>query len=101
MKVDSTFEFEKRRNKPTRYDRELMGATLGAMKRVVEVQSTREKRFWDTRMKGKKAAEKAAHKLEITQNIDLIAPAVTRKTQELNVLSVAKRKVKNDKMDTA
>lgn len=31
MAVDTTFEFEKRRNRPVKYDRNLVGATLRAM----------------------------------------------------------------------
>src|SRR6266403_3800834 len=34
---DSTIDFEKRRNVPVRYDRELMQTTIHAMKRVAEV----------------------------------------------------------------
>ena len=72
MKVDSTFEFEKRRNKPVRYDRELMGATIRAMKRIGEIQQAREKRFYTNRMKGRKAVEKSQRAIEIAQNIDLV-----------------------------
>jgi large subunit ribosomal protein L24e len=92
---DSTFEFEKRRNTPVRYDRELMGATIRAMKRVGEIQTAREERFYRNRMAGKKAAEKAQHALEIAQNIDLVQPAVTRKAQEVNVGEKVKAKAKN------
>jgi len=31
---DTTFDFEKRRNRPVKYDREAMGKTLLAMKKV-------------------------------------------------------------------
>jgi large subunit ribosomal protein L24e len=82
MRVDSTFEFEKRRNTPVRYDRELVGATLGAMRRVKQIQEAREKRFYDARMRGKKSAEKALHKAEIAANIDLIKPAAARMREE-------------------
>ncbi|CAN0490344.1 unnamed protein product, partial [Ectocarpus sp. 8 AP-2014] len=34
MSVDTTFDFEKRRNRPVKYDREAMGKTLLAMKKV-------------------------------------------------------------------
>jgi large subunit ribosomal protein L24e len=81
MRVDATFEFEKRRNTPVRYDRELVGATLGAMRRVKQIQEAREKRFYDTRMKGRKSAEKALHKAAIAANIDLIKPAAVRKQE--------------------
>ena len=43
MVIDSTLEFEKRRNIPVRYDRELMGTTLKAMKRVSEIRIKRER----------------------------------------------------------
>jgi large subunit ribosomal protein L24e len=78
MKVDSSFEFERRRNIPVRYDRELVGATLHAMKRVQAVQVVRDKRFYTERMKGQKAAVKALHKVEIAQGINLVEPALAR-----------------------
>jgi large subunit ribosomal protein L24e len=78
MKVDSSFEFERRRNIPIRYDRELVGATLHAMKRVQAVQVVRDKRFYTERMKGQKAAVKALHKVEIAQGINLVEPALAR-----------------------
>jgi large subunit ribosomal protein L24e len=95
MKVDSTFEFEKRRNKPVRYDRELMGATIRAMKRIGEIQQAREDRFFANRIKGKKAVEKARRDVEIAQNIDLVRPAVVRKTEEANVAATVRAKEKN------
>ena len=49
MKQDSTLEFENRRNVPVKYDRELMQATVAAVKRVGEIKSKREKAFWKDR----------------------------------------------------
>ncbi|CBJ32693.1 conserved unknown protein [Ectocarpus siliculosus] len=72
---DTTFDFEKRRNRPVKYDREAMGKTLLAMKKVKEVQAKREKRFFENRHKGALAKEKAAIKAEIKDNIELLAPA--------------------------
>jgi hypothetical protein len=46
---DSTIEFEKRRNVPVRYDRELLQTTLKAMKRVGEIKKRREHAFWKSR----------------------------------------------------
>jgi large subunit ribosomal protein L24e len=101
MKVDAAFEFEKRRNQPVKYDRDLVGATIGAMRRVSELKAGREARFFATRMAGKKAATKAAHALTIAQSIDLVAPAVTRKRAEMNVAAAAKVKARNaDRMET-
>ena len=61
MAVDTTFEFEKRRNRPLKYNRELMGQTLQAMQRVKEIQTERESRFFQARM-----ADAAAEKNETT-----------------------------------
>jgi len=50
MVIDSTFEFEKRRNVPVRYDRELVQTTLKAMRRVGEIRQRRERAFFKNRM---------------------------------------------------
>ncbi|KZO90850.1 hypothetical protein CALVIDRAFT_478029 [Calocera viscosa TUFC12733] len=49
MVIDSTFEFEKRRNVPVRYDRELMATTIKAMRRVGEIRQRRERAFFKNR----------------------------------------------------
>jgi len=46
---DSTYEFEKRRNVPVRYDRELIQNTVKAMQRVSEIRQRREHAFWKNR----------------------------------------------------
>jgi hypothetical protein len=38
---DSTFEFEKRRNRPVKYDRNLVRKTIAAMERVEEIKQRR------------------------------------------------------------
>jgi large subunit ribosomal protein L24e len=96
---DATFEFEKRRNKPVKYDRELMGATIKAMKRVGEIQKAREDRYYNKRMAAAKGAEVEAHAVEIKEGIDLLQPAAARKTDEVNVLAKSVLKSKKSKMD--
>ena len=49
MIVDSTLEFEKKRNVPVRYDRDLMSSTLKAMKRVQEIKLKRERVHYKNR----------------------------------------------------
>lgn len=69
---DSTIEFEKRRNVPVRYDRELVQTTVKAIKRISEIKQKREHAFWRHRMAAsreklkahrKKKSEKASVKL--------------------------------------
>ena len=78
LKVDASFEFEKRRNRPVRYDRDLMAATITTMKRVKDIQMARETRFHDQRFKGVKTAERARQKAEVAAHIDLVRPASSR-----------------------
>ncbi|PKI83731.1 ATPase-activating ribosome biosynthesis protein [Malassezia vespertilionis] len=50
MTVDSTLEFEKRRNIPVRYNRELVTATISAMDRIMQIKARRERAFYRARM---------------------------------------------------
>ncbi|ORY91072.1 ribosomal protein L24e-domain-containing protein [Syncephalastrum racemosum] len=78
MVIDSTFEFEKRRNVPVRYDRNLMATTVKAMKRVQEIRAKRERAFYMKRMAGKHDIEKADDIRVVKQNAEL-APLEARK----------------------
>ncbi|KAJ3081061.1 ATPase-activating ribosome biosynthesis protein [Quaeritorhiza haematococci] len=72
MAIDSTLEFEKRRNVPVRYDRELMATTLKAMKRVAEIKAKREKVFFKKRLAPNTELQRSQDIKEIQQNIELI-----------------------------
>merc|ERR1719300_2245782 len=48
--MDSTFEFEKKRNTPVRYNRNLWIQTIQAMKRIDEIRQARKVRFHKQRM---------------------------------------------------
>ncbi|TXT05907.1 hypothetical protein VHUM_03668 [Vanrija humicola] len=74
MVVDSTYEFEKRRNVPVRYDRELVATTLEAMKRVQEIRVKRERAFWKNRMSGNPARNLKAAAADVEKNIELVQP---------------------------
>ncbi|KAI9446353.1 ribosomal protein L24e-domain-containing protein [Lactarius indigo] len=76
MVIDSTIDFEKRRNVPVRYDRDLMRSTLQAMKRIAEVKKRREHAFWKNRqspvrllepMLGPPPSEKVKIKIKATE----------------------------------
>ncbi|CAN0088110.1 unnamed protein product [Pylaiella littoralis] len=99
MSVDTTFDFEKRRNRPVKYDREAMGKTLLAMKKVKEVQAKREQRFFENRHKGKLAKEKASIKAEIKDNIELLAPAAAQDREK--TLTAISDKAKQQKASAA
>lgn len=94
MAVDSTFDFEKRRNRPVKYDRDLMGKTILAMKRVESIQKVREQRFFDNRMQDAKAEKKKQARVEIEKSIELLAPAVADREQVMrNVVDSARQRI--------
>ena len=49
MHQDKTFDFERKRNRPVKYDRELYQTTLAAMTRVQEIKEKREAKFYKVR----------------------------------------------------
>ena len=89
MTVDSTFEFEKRRNRPIRYNRETMGTTLRAIKRVSEVQDKRQDLFWKTRMRAHVGVQRQQIRAEIKKGIELIAPAVADREKAIKLATAS------------
>lgn len=102
MAIDSTFEFEKRRNRPVKYDRDLMGKTILAMQRVQEIKDKREERFFSNRMKDAKAEKKQQARVEIEKSIELLAPAVASREQVMkNVVDSARARIAARKKQSA
>ncbi|KAK9763917.1 ATPase-activating ribosome biosynthesis protein [Basidiobolus ranarum] len=92
MTIDSTFEFEKRRNVPVKYDRDLMATTIKAMKRVQDIRARRERTFFKNRMSGNKEREKAENIKEIQRSIHLVtSPALKSKIQVEKILQSSKQ----------
>lgn len=76
MTLDSTLEFEKRRNVPVRYDRELVRKTIEAMARIQEIKARREAAFFKARMlkaSGGKVAQRQRDRLAVHKNAHLKA----------------------------
>ena len=74
MVVDTTLQFQQRRNAPVRYNRELVASTLRAMERVEEVRKRRERQFYKNRMAGKAARELEADRKLVAENQHLLPP---------------------------
>lgn len=83
MTVDSTFEFEKRRNRPVRYNRELMTSTLKAMKKVSEVQHKRQDMFFKMRMRAHKGTQRDQVRAVIKKGMDILVPAAADREKAL------------------
>jgi large subunit ribosomal protein L24e len=76
LMVDATLEFEKRRNRPIKYDRELWQRTVQAMRRIQEIRARRERVFYDARMRPSRQRE-LARKLEALERERADAPRRT------------------------
>ncbi|XP_058129767.1 probable ribosome biogenesis protein RLP24 [Anopheles ziemanni] len=77
LTVDPSFEFEKRRNVPVKYDRELWNKTIDAVKKINEIKLRRECHFVMERLR--KARDHEIHRdiVDVQKNIALIrSPAI-------------------------
>ena len=54
---DTTFELERKRNRPERYNRDVMQKTLKAMEKITAIRNRRESRFIANRLKENKGEE--------------------------------------------
>jgi large subunit ribosomal protein L24e len=94
MAVDSTFEFEKRRHRPVKYDRNLMAKTINAMQTVNAIKVARERRFFENRRKDANAIQKTQARAEIEKSIELLAPAVANREAVMkNVVDAARARI--------
>eukprot|EP00883_Tetradesmus_obliquus_P005024 jgi/Sobl393_1/15429/SZX65849.1 len=82
---DATFEMERRRNRPEKYDRDLVKKTVKAIERISEIRVRRQERFYEKRMAKVKGQQVARDKQQLEQEIHLVkAPAslVSDKAQQ-------------------
>ena len=93
--ADSVFQFERKRNRPERYDRNVTQSTLRAIKKVEEVRVRRAERFYENRMKGKADERRRDNKRELEQQVHLVrAPGPSSKDKLRDETRKEKIKVK-------
>eukprot|EP00339_Tiarina_fusa_P003581 CAMPEP_0117030078 /NCGR_PEP_ID=MMETSP0472-20121206/21720_1 /TAXON_ID=693140 ORGANISM="Tiarina fusus, Strain LIS" /NCGR_SAMPLE_ID=MMETSP0472 /ASSEMBLY_ACC=CAM_ASM_000603 /LENGTH=119 /DNA_ID=CAMNT_0004738011 /DNA_START=204 /DNA_END=563 /DNA_ORIENTATION=+ len=85
MTVDTTLEFEKKRNRPLKYDRELIGSTIKAMKRISEIKHNREARHIERRLRGKKKERTQEAIKELLNFAPVIRPPTATKPTLLRI----------------
>lgn len=88
--MDNALEFEKRRNIPVKYNRELWDKTVEAMKRVEEIKLKRQARFIMNRLKKGKQLEKEEAITEVKKNIHLIKAPHAGKAKQMEEKMVQK-----------
>lgn len=89
LTVDPSFEFEKRRNVPIKYNRELWQSTVKAMQRVEEIKAKRQGHFVMNRLMKGKELDKQQDIREVQRDLCLIrSPAATLKKKEEAIVEV-------------
>lgn len=79
---DTTFEMERQRNRPVKYNRELVHKSVKAMQKIEEVRTARQDRFHEARMKRAAKQQNKADQKELETGIDLIEAPVARLHKE-------------------
>jgi large subunit ribosomal protein L24e len=81
---DTSFDLERRKNRPEKYNRELVAKTLTAIKKIDKIRGRRQERFYEARINKAKGSQQAAARKELEQQVHLVrAPA--------NLLKAAKK----------
>ncbi|KAG0727409.1 putative ribosome biogenesis protein RLP24 [Chionoecetes opilio] len=84
LTVDPSFEFEKRRNVPVKYNRELWHKTVSAMKRVAAIKTKREGKFVMDRLLKSQEHQRVHDIVEVRKGMSLIrSPAAGLKRKKL------------------
>lgn len=80
---DKTFELERKRNRPEKYDREVVQKTIKAIEKIEDIRKKRQDRFYELRMSKARAQQKEADKQQLEQEIHLIkAPGAQKAERE-------------------
>lgn len=92
--VDSSFAFERRRNRVEKYDREVVAKTLSALPAIDKIKRARQKDFYKTRMVVRVKETRKDALRELATSTDLIQPLIVReKLREVKEAAVAMEEV--------
>jgi large subunit ribosomal protein L24e len=84
LKTDPVYEFEKIRNTPIKYNREIWTDTIQAMDKLAKIRKDREDRFFLNRMKKAKKIKKEIIKKNLIRHEQLISdPKIREKVDKL------------------
>ncbi|GBN99517.1 putative ribosome biogenesis protein RLP24 [Araneus ventricosus] len=93
---DPVFEFEKHRNVPVQYNRQLWKETIVAMKKVADIKKKREALFITQRLKKGKVLRKEADLKEIQMDLSLIRSVAATDKMKLKVEDVKTETMEED-----
>merc|ERR1711964_148938 len=99
MELDSTFDFEKKRNVPTKYDRNVWVKTVQAMKTIDKIRQTRTERFHKQRLGKMMKVHRTLAEKELSKHKDLLhAPDRVKATRVAKKKALLKE-TRADKME--
>ncbi len=84
-----------------KYNRELMGTTLRAMKKVSDIKHKRQDLFFKMRMRAHKGKQREEVRAVIEKGIEVIAPAASNKEKAIAVATshiAARQRAQENKM---
>ena len=99
LAVDATFEFEKRRNMPVKYSRELWNKSLEAMKRVELIRQKREAHYIMKRQTKATLFERERDQKEVKRDLCLIRSAAAGMREKKKKKSAKVVVMKDDELD--
>lgn len=76
--VDSSFAFERRRNRVEKYDREVVATTLRALPTIEKIKTARQKDFYKTRMVTRVKETRKDALRELATGADIVQPLIVR-----------------------
>ncbi|XP_076343367.1 ribosomal protein L24-like [Tachypleus tridentatus] len=89
LTIDPSFEFEKRRHVPLKYNRQLWQNTVNAMQKVEDIKQKRQSQFILNRLKKGKQLEKEKDMKEVRRDLTLIkSPAASKVKMEQRLMEV-------------
>ena len=95
--TDPVYEFEKIRNTPIKYNREIWTDTVQAMDKLAKIRKVREDRFFERRMRRAAHDKKEMIKSDLIKHEQLIAdPIIREKVDKLREEREEKRKLKEE-----
>ena len=96
--TDPVYDFEKIRNTPIKYNREIWTDTIQAMDKLSKIRKDREDRFFEERMRRAKHDKKEMMKANLIRHEQLISnPIIREKVDKLREERDEKRKLEEEK----
>jgi len=90
LSEDNVFDFERRRNRPMKYSRDVTRTTLTALKTTEGIRFRREQRFYENRMKDRHIDRRRADRSELQEQVHLVRAPVSPETVKQTILSKIK-----------